>query len=102
MLTKFQKTYSLFNQFFPKDYAQHWRSCQTFSISAATTGRCCRHVANFEISSTVILPDCRWRRERIENKKLALRVENEIYEYARSNLAIINIFIKEPYSKRFR
>jgi hypothetical protein len=44
----------------------------------------------------------RWRRERIENKKLALRVENEIYEYARSNLAIINIFIKEPYSKRFR
>ena len=101
MLTKFQKTYSLFNQFFPKDYAQHWRSCQTFSISAATTGRCCRHVANFEIC-IVILPVCRWRRERIENKKLALRVENEIYEYARSNLAIINIFIKEPYSKRFR
>jgi hypothetical protein len=48
------------------------------------------------------LLSCRWRRERIENKKLALRVENEIYEYARSNLAIINIFIKEPYSKRFR
>ena len=44
----------------------------------------------------------RWRRERIFNKTLALAVESEIYNYAKSNLAIINIFIKEPYSKRFR
>ena len=44
----------------------------------------------------------RWRRERISNKSLALDVEAEIYNYAKSNLAIINIFIKEPYSKRFR
>lgn len=44
----------------------------------------------------------RWRRERLENKTLALAVEAEIYNYAKSNLAIINIFIKEPYSKRFR
>ena len=44
----------------------------------------------------------RWRRERIFNKTLALEVESEIYNYAKSNLAIINIFIKEPYSKRFR
>ena len=44
----------------------------------------------------------RWRRERISNKSLALDVESEIYNYAKSNLAIINIFIKEPYSKRFR
>jgi hypothetical protein len=54
------------------------------------------------INYCIYVLSCRWRRERIENKKLALRVENEIYEYARSNLAIINIFIKEPYSKRFR
>ena len=46
--------------------------------------------------------DCRWRRERISNKTLALGIESEIYNYAKSNLAIINIFIKEPYSKRFR
>ena len=26
----------------------------------------------------------------------------QIYLYAKSNLAVINIFIKEPYSKRFR
>ncbi len=26
----------------------------------------------------------------------------QVYGYAKSNLAIINIFIKEPYSKRFR
>jgi len=44
----------------------------------------------------------RWRRERLENKTLALAIEGEIYNYAKSNLAIINIFIKEPYSKRFR
>merc|ERR1712045_989808 len=44
----------------------------------------------------------RWRRERIFNKTLALEVESEIYNYAKSNLAIINIFIKEPYTKRFR
>ena len=44
----------------------------------------------------------RWRRERIFNKTLALEIESEIYNYAKSNLAIINIFIKEPYSKRFR
>ena len=33
---------------------------------------------------------------------MALAIEGEIYNYAKSNLAIINIFIKEPYSKRFR
>jgi len=44
----------------------------------------------------------RWRRERLANKTLALAIESEIYDYAKSNLAIINIFIKEPYSKRFR
>lgn len=44
----------------------------------------------------------RWRRERLDNKTLALAIESEIYNYAKSNLAIINIFIKEPYSKRFR
>ena len=44
----------------------------------------------------------RWRRERIFNKTLALEIESEIYNYAKRNLAIINIFIKEPYSKRFR
>ena len=44
----------------------------------------------------------RWRRERISNKTLALAIESEIYNYAKSNMAIINIFIKEPYSKRFR
>ena len=44
----------------------------------------------------------RWRRERIPNKTLALAIESEIYNYAKSNMAIINIFIKEPYSKRFR
>ena len=44
----------------------------------------------------------RWRRERINNKTLALEIESSVYEYARQNLAVINIFIKEPYSKRFR
>ena len=29
-------------------------------------------------------------------------MEHEIYTYARENLAVINIFIKESYSKRFR
>ena len=29
-------------------------------------------------------------------------VEYQIYKYARENLAIINIFIKESYTKRFR
>lgn len=50
----------------------------------------------------IYLFNFRWRRERIFNKTLALEVESEIYNYAKSNLAIINIFIKEPYSKRFR
>ena len=54
------------------------------------------------LSFTQYLFNFRWRRERIFNKTLALEVESEIYNYAKSNLAIINIFIKEPYSKRFR
>merc|ERR1719510_2334710 len=29
-------------------------------------------------------------------------IEFEVYKYARENLAIINIFIKESYTKRFR
>ena len=33
-------------------------------------------------------------RERLDNKTLALAIEAEIYNYAKSNLAIINIFIK--------
>ena len=33
-------------------------------------------------------------RERLDNKTLALAIEEEIYKYAKSNLAIINIFIK--------
>ena len=33
---------------------------------------------------------------------MAKAVEAEIFNYARENLAIINIFIKESYTKRFR
>ena len=44
----------------------------------------------------------RWRAERLNNRSLARQVEFEIYNYARENLAIINIFVKEPYTKRFR
>lgn len=44
----------------------------------------------------------RWRTERLNNKTLSQKVETEIYGYARENLAIINIFIKESYTKRFR
>ena len=43
-------------------------------------------------------------RERLDNKTLALAIEEEIYKYAKSNLAIINIFIKVrtfETSKRF-
>lgn len=36
------------------------------------------------------------------NRTLAKEIEYQIYNYARENLAIINIFIKEPYTKRFR
>ena len=56
----------------------------------------------FPLIISIQLCLARWRRERISNKTLALAVETEIYNYAKSNLAIINIFIKEPYSKRFR
>ncbi|XP_040569382.1 acid-sensing ion channel 4 [Lepeophtheirus salmonis] len=44
----------------------------------------------------------RWRSEKLENKTLARILQTEIYNYARENLAIINIFIKESYTKRFR
>ena len=43
-----------------------------------------------------------WWTEQIPNQTLALLIESEIVNYAKSNLAIINIFIKDPYSKRFR
>ena len=36
------------------------------------------------------------------NKTYLKNVEYEVYKYARENLAIINIFIKESYTKRFR
>ena len=36
------------------------------------------------------------------NKTIAKLIESEIHNYARENLAIINIFIKESYIKRFR
>ena len=44
----------------------------------------------------------RWRTETLGNKTLSREIEFEIYNYARENLAIINIFIKESYTKRFR
>ena len=44
----------------------------------------------------------RWRTERLNNKTIAKAIESEIHNYARENLAIINIFIKESYTKRFR
>ena len=44
----------------------------------------------------------RWRTNKLVNKTLAKEIETEIHNYARENLAIINIFIKEPYTKRFR
>ena len=44
----------------------------------------------------------RWRPEPLGNRSLSRAIETEIYNYARENLAIINIFIKEPYTKRFR
>ena len=42
----------------------------------------------------------RWRTEKLNNKTLAKEIEWEIHNYARENLAIINIFIKEPSLKR--
>lgn len=44
----------------------------------------------------------RWRTEKMANKTIAKLIESEIHNYARENLAIINIFIKESYTKRFR
>ena len=44
----------------------------------------------------------RWRTEKMNNKTLAKAIESEIHSYAKENLAIINIFIKEPSLKRFR
>ena len=41
----------------------------------------------------------RWR---LNNKTLSRAIETEVYQYAHENLAIINIFIKESYTKRFR
>ena len=38
----------------------------------------------------------------MNNKTLAKAIESEIHSYAKENLAIINIFIKEPSLKRFR
>ena len=36
------------------------------------------------------------------NKTMLKNIEYQVYKYARENLAIINIFIKESYTKRFR
>ena len=44
----------------------------------------------------------RFRSDRISNKTMLKNVEYQIHKYARENLAIINIFIKESYTKRFR
>ena len=44
----------------------------------------------------------KWRTEPLKNKTIAKLIEKEIHNYARENLAIINIFIKESYTKRFR
>ena len=44
----------------------------------------------------------RFRSDRMTNKTYLKNVEYEVYKYARENLAIINIFIKESYTKRFR
>ena len=38
----------------------------------------------------------------MSNKTMLKGIEFEVYKYARDNLAIINIFIKESYTKRFR
>lgn len=44
----------------------------------------------------------RWRTEPLNNKTISKAIESEIHKYASENLAIINIFIKESYTKRFR
>ena len=44
----------------------------------------------------------RWRTETLNNKTISKAIESEIHKYASENLAIINIFIKESYTKRFR
>ena len=44
----------------------------------------------------------RWRADRITNRTLVRKIEHEVYQYGHENLAIINIFIKESYTKRFR
>ena len=44
----------------------------------------------------------RFRSDIFHNKTLLKNVEYQIYKYARENLAAINIFIKESYTKRFR
>ena len=58
----------------------------------------------FEIPLKTIwtCPKNRWRTEKMNNKTLAKAIESEIHSYAKENLAIINIFIKEPSLKRFR
>ena len=38
----------------------------------------------------------------MSNKTMLKSIEYQVYKYARENLAIINIFIKESYTKRFR
>ena len=44
----------------------------------------------------------RFKSDLMSNKTMLKNVEYQIYKYARENLAIINIFIKESYTKRFR
>ena len=54
------------------------------------------------LKTTWTCPKNRWRTEKMNNKTLAKAIESEIHSYAKENLAIINIFIKEPSLKRFR
>ena len=54
------------------------------------------------LKTTWTSPKNRWRTEKMNNKTLAKAIESEIHSYAKENLAIINIFIKEPSLKRFR
>ena len=44
----------------------------------------------------------RFRSDIFQNKTMLKNIEYQIYKYARENLATINIFIKESYTKRFR
>ena len=44
----------------------------------------------------------RFRSDIFRNKTMLKNIEYQIYKYARENLATINIFMKESYTKRFR